>query len=159
MFSYDWQSVSANIACFVKGSLIIFSYDQQGVSDIPHLVKGTVYHYIFSYDSQLVCDVAHFVKGSLITAFCTTNSLWVALDILWRAVSPHLFLWPTVCKWHCTFCGGQSHHIFSYDQQSVSGIAHLQKALSSHPFLWPTGCEWHSTSCERQSHQFFSYDQ
>ena len=71
---------------------------------------------------------------------CLCNSMWVTLHILWKAVSLHLFLWPTVCEWHCTFCERQSksHCIFSYDQQGVS---------------------WHCTFCERHSHCIFSYDQ
>ena len=82
-------------------------------------------HHIFSYDQQLVSDIAHFVKDSLITYFPMTNSEWVTLQILWKAVSSHLFLWPTVGEWHCTFCERQSHHIFSYDQQEVSDMAHF----------------------------------
>ncbi len=142
-------------------------------------------HHIFSYDQQRVSDIGHFVKGSLITSFPMTNSLWVTLYILWKAVSwsSHHFLWPTACEWHYTFCERQSHdhHIFSYDQQPVSDIANfvkgslitsfpmtnrlwvtlhiLWKAVSSHLFLWPTGSEWHCTFCERQSHHIFSYDQ
>ena len=53
----------------------ICSYDQQGVSDIAHFVKGSLSHHIFSYDKQLV---------SVVT-----------LHILWKAISLHLFLWPT----------------------------------------------------------------
>ena len=122
-------------------------------------------HHIFSYDQQRVSDIVYFVKGSLITSFPMTNSGWVTLHILWKAVSSHLSLWPTGGEWHCIFCERQSHHIFSYDQQWVSDIAHfvkgslitsfpktnsvwvtlhiLWKAVSLHPFLWPTVCEWH----------------
>ena len=180
----------------------IFSYDQQKVSDITHSVKGSLpshlflwptvcewhctfcekqSHHIFSYDQQQVnMVVVHFVKGSLITSFPITNSEWVTLHILWKAVSSHLFLSPTACEWHCTFCERQSHHIFSSDQQAVSHI--LWQTVSSHLFLWPTACEWHCTFyiwkvisshlflwlkgsewhctfCERQSHHIFSYDQ
>jgi hypothetical protein len=56
-----------------------------------------------------------------------TNRQWVTWHILWKAVSSHLFLWSSGSEWHCTFCEMQSHHIFSYDQQQVSDIAHFVK--------------------------------
>ena len=103
-------------------------------------------HHIFSYDQQ---DVSHMiadsVNGSLITSFPTTNSLWVILQILWKTVSSDFFLWQTGGGWHCTFSERQFHHVFSYNQQEVSDIAHLQKVVSVHLFLWPTACEWHCT--------------
>ena len=120
-------------------------------------------HHSFLYDQQEVSDIAHFVKHSLITSFPMTNSLWVTLHILWKPVSSHLLLWPIASVWCCTFCERQSYHIFSYDQQFVSDIAHfvkgslttyfpmtnskcvtlhiLWKAVSSHLFLWPTVCK------------------
>ncbi len=113
------------------------SYDQwQSVSDIGQFEKD-----ISSYNEQEVSGkVAHFVIGSLITP------------------SP----WPTACEWHCIFCWicwSQSHHIFPYDQQRVSDIAHLWKAVTVLS-LWPTGSEWHWWLIwERQSHQIFSHDQ
>ena len=138
-------------------------------------------HHIFLYDQQQVSDIAYFVKGSLITSCLMTNSEWVTLHILRKAVSWHLFLWPTGCEWHCTFCERWSHQIFFYGQQKVSDIAHfvegslitsfplpnslwvtlhiLRKVVSSHVFLWPTGSEWHCTFCEWQSYCIFSYDQ
>ena len=117
-----------------------------------------------------------------------TNRGWVTLHILWKAVpshlflwqtawsewhvifwmtvSPLLFLWPTGSECHAIFCEGQLHHIFSYDQQMASDMAHFVKAslitsfpmtnsvwvtlhvlwgaVSSHFFLWPTASEWHS---------------
>ena len=96
-------------------------------------------HHIISYDQQLVSDIVHLVKVSLITSFPMTNSKWVTLHVLWNTVSSYIFLWPTVCEWHCTFCEGQSHHIFLYDQQEVSDIAQLVKGrqLSPHFLLWP----------------------
>ena len=101
-----------------------------------------------------------------------TNSMWVTLCMLVKAVSPNLFLWPIVCEWHCTSCEMQSHHIFSYDKQHVSEITHfvkgslitsfpnrvlvtlhtLWKAASSHFSLWPPASEWDCTFCERQFH-------
>ncbi len=57
-------------------------------------------HHHFSYDQQPVSDIAHFVTGSLIISFPMTNSWWVILHILWKAVSSHVFLWPTESEWH-----------------------------------------------------------
>ena len=136
--------------------------------------------HIFSYDQQYVSDISHFMKGSLITSF-PANRKWVRLHILWKAVWSHLFLWPTACEWYCTFCKRQCHHIFSYDQQLVSGIAHFVKGtliICIFPYdqqyvsdishfvkgslitsFLPIGSEWHCTFCERQSDHIFSYDQ
>ena len=144
-----------------------------------HILWKQSHCHILSYDQQqVVSDIAHFVKGSLVTSFPMTNSKWVTLHILWKAVSSHLFPWLTASEWHCTFCEGQSHHIFSYDQQLVSDIAHFVKYsfITSFPitnsmwvtlhilwkihlFLSPTGSEWLCTFCERQSHHIFSYHQ
>ena len=202
IFSHDQQQVS-DIAHFVKGSLIT-SFPMTNSEWVTlHILWKAVWSHlflwptgcewhctsfyerqsdcIFSHDQQQVSDIAHFVEGSLITSFPMTNSMWVTLDILWKAVSSHLYLWPTVCEWHWTFCERQSHHIFSHDQQQVSDIAHfvkgslitsfpmtnslrvtlhiLWKAVWSHLFPWPTASKWHCTFCERQSHHIFSYDQ
>ena len=198
---YDQQRVS-DTAKFVKGSLIT-SFPMTNSKWVTfhilwkavpsHLFlwpTGSVWYctfcerqsdHIFSYDQQEVSDIEHFVRGSLITSFPMTDRKWVTLHFLWKAVSSHLFLWPTACEWHCTFCERQSHHIFSYGQQQVSDIAlfvqgslftsfpmtnrewvtlHiLFKSVSSHLFLWPIGSEWYCTLCERQSHHIFSYDQ
>ena len=54
------------------------------------------------------------------------------VHILWRAAAWYLFLWSTASEWHCTFYERQSHHIFFYDQQQVSDIAHFAKPVSSH---------------------------
>ena len=67
----------------------------------------------------------------------------MASHLLWKAVLSHLFLWPTVCKWHYTLCQMQPHHmtnrkwvtlhilckvILSHDQQFVSlDMAHFVK--------------------------------
>ena len=124
IFSYDQQRVS-DIAHFVKGNLVTsFSYDQQRVSNIAHFVKGVITHlflwptasewcctfcesqshHIFSYDQQQVSGIVNFVKDSHITSFPMTNRQWVTLHIMWTTVSSHLYLWPTACEWHCTFC-------------------------------------------------------
>ena len=122
-------------------------------------------HQIYSHYQQQVSDIAHFVKGSLMASSPMTNREWVPLHILWKAASSHLSLLLTGCEWHCMFCEWQSHHIFSYDQQFVSEIAHvvpkgiliasfpmanslwaalhnLWKAVSLHLVPWPTVCEW-----------------
>ena len=163
-------------------------------------------HCIFSYYQQGVSNIAHFVKGNLIMYFPMTNRLWAILNILSKATSLHSFFWPTASEWYCTFLwkavslnpflwptGSEWHciflwkavsyhflwltaceqpctfwwkassfpmtnrewvtfhicenHIFFYDPQRVSDIAHLWK---SHLFLWPTGCEWHGTFFKRQ---------
>ena len=83
-------------------------------------------------------------SSSLITCCPMTirEREWVTWHILWKAWS-HLILWPTGSEWHCTFCERQSHHIFSYDQQEVSDIAHFVKdsLITSFPMvnrLWVT---------------------
>ena len=183
-----WKAVSSHLFLWPTGSewhctfcdsQVIFSYDQQRVSDIAHLVSSHLFiwptasewhctfcerhsHHLFSYDQQRVSDIAHFVKGTLITSFPMTNSLWVTLHVLWKAVSTYFFLWPTASEWHCTFYERQSYQIFSYDQQQVSDIAYsscncitsfpmtnskwvilhvLSKAVSFQLFLWPTASE------------------
>ena len=113
-------------------------------------------HQIFSYDQQDVSDIAHFVKGSLARSFLMTNSEWVTLHILWKAVSPFLFLWPTASEWYCTSFERQSHHIFPLPTGCKWNCTFCERQSL---FLWPTGCERHCIFCIRQSHQMFSYDQ
>jgi hypothetical protein len=67
------------------------------------------------------------VKGSLVTCFPMTDSMWVTWDN--KAVLSHPFLWTTASEWHGTCCERQSHHMFSYDQQGVSDIAHVVKGI------------------------------
>ncbi len=105
--SYDQQEVS-DIAHFVKGSLItpfpiinrkwvtshilwkaVSSHPflhLQLVSDIAYLLKCCV-----SYDQQMVSDIGHFVKANLRTSWPMTNSKWVTLHILWKAISSIVF--------------------------------------------------------------------
>ena len=144
----------------------VSSYHQQQVSDFAHFVKQS--HHIFSYDQQRVSDLAHSVNSILITSFPMTNRLWVTWHILWNAVSSHLFLLLTESEWHCTFvkCSlttsfpmtnsmwvtlcerWESHHIFSYDQQYVSDIAHFVKH-SLMPSFPVTNRGWvHCTFCK-----------
>ena len=125
ILSYDHQVVS-DIAHFVKSSLIT-SFPMTNRQWVTlHILWKAVSSYL-SHHQQLVSDIAHFVKDSLITAFPMANSWGVTLHIFWKAVSSHLLLWPSGSEWHCTFCEKQSHHIFYYDQQVVSDIAHVVK--------------------------------
>ena len=50
----------------------IFSYEQQGVSDIAYFVKSSLITSV-SYDEQPVSDITHFVKGVLIASLPMTN--------------------------------------------------------------------------------------
>ncbi len=78
-FFYDWQYVSE--IDFVKSCPMHFFYDWQCVSEIEGFCERQSYH-IFSYHQQGVSDIVNFVKGSLITSFPITNSEWVILHIL-----------------------------------------------------------------------------
>ena len=157
--SYDQQQVS-DIAHVVKSHLFIWPT----ASEWYHTLCERQYDYIFAwptasewhcwfcerqsdhifpYDQQPVNYIAHVVKGSLITSFPITNREWVTLQILWKAVSSHLFLLSTACEWHCRFWERQAHHIFSYDQQRVSDIEDFMKGnlITSFPIidrLWVT---------------------
>ena len=51
------------------------------------------------------------------------------------------------------------HHMFAYDQQQVSDIAHVVKSSLITSFLWQTGSEWHCTFGESSLITFFSFDQ
>ena len=92
-------------------------------------------HHMFSYQQQQVSDIAHLLKGSPITCFPLTNSLWVTLHTLWKAVSWYLFLSPTGGEWYSILCDRQSHHIFSYGQQLVSDMVHIVRQ-SQHIFAF-----------------------
>jgi len=119
-----WPTGSELDCTSVKGSLITSLMTNSGWVTY-HICEWHSYQ-IFSFDQQQVSDkVAHFVEGSLITSFPITNSEWVTLHTLWKAVSStfpmtnrewvtlhilwkivlsHLSLWPTVGEWHYTFC-------------------------------------------------------
>ena len=122
IFSYDQQQVS-DISYFLKGSLITsfpmtnskwvtlhimwkalasFHMTNSEWVYIVHFVKGSLIASFHMTNSEWV-NIAHFVKGSLNASFHMTNSEWVTFHILWKAVSSHPVLWPTVCEWHCTF--------------------------------------------------------
>ena len=158
-----------------------FSYDQQAVSDIWHVVKGNFQYYIFFmtnslwvslhctfcegqsnhffYAQQGVSDIVYSIKGSLII---------------------HYILWPIAGEWYCTFhetvplitsfpikrkwvtlhlLWNTVSSYISYHQQGVSDIAFLQGGVSSHHHPSSTASEWHGTSCEMQSHHIVSCDQ
>ena len=66
----------------------IFSYDQQGVSDIATFSERQSHH-IFSYDNNRKWVILHILWHSLITSFPMNNSKWVTLHVLWKVVSPH----------------------------------------------------------------------
>ena len=143
-----------------------FPYEQQQVSDITHLWKAVSSHlflwptgsewnstfcemqshHIFSYHHQQVSSIAHFVKAiaNLITFLPMIIRKWVTLHILWKAVSSHIFLWPSASEWHCTCHERHFHHTFSYDQQRVSGIIDFVKGSLITSFTILTGySEWH----------------
>ena len=119
-------------------------------------------YHIFPYDQQGVSHIAHCERQSHQNLFLWPISLWVTLDILWKAVSP-LFLmtnrkwatlkmlgvwsylspWQTGSKWHCK---RQSDYAFSYDQQGVSDIVYsIKGSLIIHYILWPIAGEWYCT--------------
>ena len=138
----------------------VSSHLSQEVSNIGTLhILWKAIHYIFSYIQQQVSGITYWVTGSFIAPSSMTNSEWVTLYILWKAVSLH------ICY---------------YDQQEVSGIAHSVKGrfitsfpitnrkwvtlhilwkavVSLLPFISSTASEWHlSCTCwERQSHLSF----
>ena len=165
-----WKAISSHLFLWVTGgewhgtfcesqSHRIICNDEQLVSDIQCTFHERQSYHIFSYDQQGVSDIAHFVKGSLIRSFPMTNSLWVILHILWKAVSSHFFLWPTASEWNGTFYERLPHHNVSYDQQDVSDIAHFVKGslITSFPM---TNSQWVSLHILwKSSHHTFSYDQ
>ena len=154
---------------------------------------------IYSHDQQRVSDIAHFEKGSLITSFPMTHSLWVRFHTLWKAVSSYLILWPkgsewldlwkavssilllwpTASKWHCTLFEMQFDHTHSYDPQRVSDIAsslithfpignrewvyvvHFVKCslIMSYPMTNPTSLWVTTFHLKCQSHQILFYHQ
>ncbi len=159
-----WKAVSSHLFLWLTGSEWHCAFCERQS------------HHIFSCDQQEVSDIAHFVKGSLITFCPLTNSLWVTLHILWKAISSHLFLWPTASEWHdCTFCERQSdmtnslwvtlhilwNEIASHLFSLWVTFHILQKAVSLHLVLYSIASEWHCTFCERQPHDpsHLSYDQ
>ena len=113
---------------------------------------------------------------------------WTGCEQHWRFCgrwpkSHHMLSWPTGSEWHCTSHERQSHHMFSYDQQQVSDIAHFCERQSHHissydqqgvsdianfvkgsliksfPMTNLTACWWHCIFFERQSDHILSHDQ
>ena len=127
-------------------------------------VTGSEWHYTF-YERQFhhilstVCEWHYkFCEIQSYYIFLTMNREWVTLDILWKAISLCLFLWPPACEWHCTF--GDLKAVWSHLFLWLTGSEwfHILWGLvSSHYFLSPTVCEWYCTFCERHPHHIFSY--
>ena len=139
-------------------------------------------HHIFSYDQQPVSDIAYAETGSLIISFPMTNSLWVTLHILWKAVLSHLFLWPTGSEWNCTCCENlitsfpmtnsqwvTSHFVkgslmtlitsFPMTNSECVMLHILWKAVSSHlSYDHQAVSDIAHIFCERQSHHICFYD-
>ncbi len=170
---YDWQSVS-DIEHFVEGSLTFFQ--SPGTVCEWHWTFWEKHLFLLWTGSGWPCT---FCERQSHQIFPMTNSLWVTLHILWKAVSSDLFLWPTACEQHSMHILWKaiSSDLFLWPQQRVSDIAQpvknslitsfpmtnskwvniLWNAVSSDFFLWPIASEWHCTFCERQTHQIFSY--
>ena len=176
--AYGQQYVSKSLS--EKLMYVFSSHDWQDVSNIEDFSgRDSKSHHIHSYDQQGVSNISHFMKGSLIISFpMTLNSEWVTLHIL----SSHLLLCPIASECHGTFCERLSHYIFShdqqfvsdtathfeneslihfwYDQQRVSNIAHLCEIQSHRIFFYDQQRVSDITHlCERQSHHIFSYGQ
>ena len=83
------------------------------------------------------------VKCSLITPFPITNSKWVTLHILQKALSSHFILWWAASEQHCTFCERQLITSFPMTNSKRVTLHILWMAVSSHHLLLLTACEWH----------------
>ena len=171
-----WNAVSSHLSC-----------NQQGVSEIEHFVKGcwkAVSLHLFL--SSTACEWHSTLLWNTVSSVYISSYIWSTAcvwhcTLVWKAVLwllSHLFLWPMAAsEWCCTFYARQSHPIFSYHLQRVSGIAQVVKhslntffsmtnslwgtlhtsvkACLITFFLWPIACEWLCTSCQRQSHHIF----
>ncbi len=184
-FHILWKAVWSHLFLWPAGSEWhfewespdIFTYDQQGVSDIAHFVKRSFITSFPMANSKWV--TFHNLKGNLIT-MTNRDAEWVIFHILWKGVSSHFFPSPTGSEWYSTFCERVSHHIFSHHQQGVSDIHILERSpITSFPkrewvtlhILWKgvpslttsfpmTNRKWVTLhNCERESHHNFSYDQ
>ena len=149
IFSHDWQKVS-DITHFVNSCLITSFHVSNRLWATLHiswmavlsniLLWSTACEWCGTYCERQTSPITFLpmTKGSeWLSTFCERwshnirmiNSEWVTLHIVWKTVSSHLFLWPTASEWQCTFCERQSCHIFCYDAQQVSGIAHFGKGF------------------------------
>ena len=137
VWSFLWPTGSEWHCTFCETSLIICFPMTNRKWVTLHILWKAIWSHVFLWPtaSEWHCT---FCETSLITCFPMTNRKWVTLHILWKAVWSHLFQWPTGSEWHqCTFCERQSDHIFSYDQQLVSDIAHFLKGslITSFPSI------------------------
>ena len=199
IFSY-WPTASEwqYMFCDRLQSHHIFTCNKQYVSGIPYFMH---HHVINFFLWSTVCEGHSAAKGNLMTWFPMINSQCVTLHILfitwftsvpvnnrkwvmvifWMVLSSNLFLWSTVCEWHCTIYAWLCHNIILYGQQYVSYIAHFMKdsvitffavtnslwvtlhilweAVSSHFSLPPIVCEWYCIFWDWWSYHIFSHEQ
>ena len=144
---FSWPTACECHCTFVKGSLVTCFLMTNSMWVILHICERQSHH-IFSYDQQLVSDIAHLMKASLITCFPMTNRKWVTCYTLWKPVSSHLFIWPTECQWHCTFCESQCQWQSSPLFLQPIGCEWQCAFYERQSHLWPTGSEWHYICCE-----------
>ena len=111
-------------SCHILSHLVLLD---QFVSDIGNFSERQSHH-IVSFDQQLVSDISHF---------------------LWKAISPHLVLWPTEGEWHCIlFCKADPSYLTGMSQP---GCEALLSALSTHYDISV------STACEKLCLLFYVY--
>ena len=116
--SYDQQEVSHGAPHFVRVDLITSLLWSTGSEWHCKAVSSYLY-----YDQQVVSDIAHLGKGSLFPIW-PTESMWYCTFCEKKFHDPHCMTnrkWMTfhICEtW-------QSHHILSYNQQQVNDIVHL----------------------------------
>ena len=91
-----------------------------------------------SYDQQDVNDAAYFCERQSNTIFSMTNRVWVTFALLWQVISWHLFLWPIVCKHHCTFLW----KVVSQPTASEWYWTLLWRGVSWYFLLWITESKW-----------------
>ena len=121
IFSCDQQQV-CDVAPFVKGRTIT-SFPMTNREWVTlHILWNMVSSHLFLW--QTACEW-HLWKAVSWHIFLWPTESECHCTFLWMTVSPNVSPWPTGSKWHCTFCEGQSHHVFSYDQQIVSDVAHF----------------------------------
>ena len=144
------------------------------MSKIVHIVKAI----LLPTTNSMWVTLKIFVEGSLMTPFNMSNSLWVTLHTLWKAVSLYFFLWPTASEKYCTFL--KDSPITSFPMTNSKWVTlkifvesslttpfsmtnslwvtwHiLWMAVSSYFLLWPTVCEQYCTFYAREAHHTFS---
>jgi len=88
-----------------------------------------------------------------------TNSKWVTLHILWKALSSHLFPWPIASEWHANFMKGSLITSFLITNSLWVDIEHFVKGsiITSFPM---TNRKWVTPHILWKAlHHIFSYDQ